>query len=153
TVVFTLTETAGDQTQVQPAQFFFKKQADGTWLFFGDQMPAKISLAAETRTNQGSNNAANGPDINVDVRPLAGVYSGISIGGGPCSNTALTQQGTEQDVYIPDPAPPKTTVTVNRDIFFENTGVLESLPPAGTALTVTLTPVSGTPKQFTVYTN
>ncbi|MGE5624627.1 MAG: hypothetical protein ACM3ZT_03670 [Bacillota bacterium] len=152
-VNFIMTETAGNQTQTQTDEFFFKDQGNGTWLFYGDNRPAKLSVAAEVRTNQGTNNAANGPDINLDVRPLTGLYSGITANGGPISNQAFTQQGTEDDVYIPDPAVPATTVTVTRDVFFYNTGVLGSLPSPGTSLTITLTPVSGPAQPYTVLTN
>lgn len=153
-VNFTFTATQGVASQTQTVEFFFKKQSDGTWRLYGDQLPATLSVSSEMRTNQGANADTNGPDINADIRPLTGVYSGITIdGGGVFSNQAFTSQGTEEDIYTPDPAAPGSTVPVTRDVFFTKTPVLVDLVPAGTSLTITMTPVSGTPKQYTVKTN
>lgn len=155
-VDFTLTQSQGDQSQTQTAEFFFKKQSNGSWLIYGDQLPAKLGVESEMRTNQGAFSGDNGPDINVDIRPIKGVYTGISIddgGLGVFSNTALTPGGTDARVYTPNPAKPGTTVEIDYDEFFANSGVLVNLVPAGTALTVTMTPKTGSPKNYTVHTN
>jgi hypothetical protein len=154
TVDFIFTESQGENHQTQTVEFFFKKQGDGTWRFYGDQMPAKLSVSAEMRTNQGANSATNGPDINADVRPLTGLYSGISIdGGGVFTDQAFTSQGTEDDTFTPDPASPGTTTPVIRDVFFAETDVLADLVPAGTDLTITMTPTGGSPVDYHVKTN
>jgi hypothetical protein len=44
-------------------------------------------------------------------------------------------------------------VEVDRDEFFQTSSVLNSLVPAGTAMTITLTPFSGPQTQYTVHTN
>ena len=156
-VNFIFTESQGDQSQSETIEFFFKQQSNGSWLFYGDQMPAKLGVQSEMRTNEGAFTGDNGPDINVDIRPKQGVYSGITIddnGLGIFTNTALNKDGTEADVFIPDPAAPKTTVTINRDEFFANSGVLKNLVTAGTPLTVTMTLASdSSTKQYTVHTN
>ena len=155
-VDFTFTESQGDQSQTDTVEFFFKQQSDGSWRFYGNQLPAKLGVQSEARTNQGAFTGDNGPDINVDIRPVKGVYSGITIddgGLGIFTNTALTQDGTEADVFVPDPTAPDTKVEVDRDEFFANSGVLKDLVPAGTPLTVTMTPASGSPKQYVVKTN
>ncbi|HSC48116.1 MAG TPA: Ig-like domain-containing protein [Gammaproteobacteria bacterium] len=154
TVNFTVTRTQGPNSETQSIVFFFKQQGDDSWLFYGDQLPAKLDVHSEMRTNQGANAPDNGPDINVDIRPIKDLYSGITIdGGGVFSNTALSKNGTEVDTFTPDPAFPGTTVEVDRDEFFQNSGILNSLVPAGTAMTITLTPVSGSPVDYTVHTN
>ena len=154
TVNFTVTRTQGDNSETQNIVFFFKQQGDNSWLFFGDQLPAKLDVHSEMRTNQGAFAEDDGPDINVDIRPVKGLYSGITIDGGDVfDNTALSKNGTEVDIFTPDPAVPGTTVEVDRDEFFQTSGVLNSLVPAGTAMTVTLTPVSGPPAQYIVHTN
>ncbi|HEY4127877.1 MAG TPA: hypothetical protein VGN70_07490 [Gammaproteobacteria bacterium] len=104
------------------------------------------------RTNQGASADDNGPDINVDIRPIKGLYSGININGSVFSNLTLTKHGTEVDIFTPDPSS-SATVEVDLDEFFANSGVLGDLVPAGTPVTVTLTPVSGAPQVFTVHTN
>jgi len=155
TVNFLVTRTQGPNSETQNIVFFFKQQVDSSWLLYGDQLPTKIDVHSEMRTNQGAFALDNGPDINVDIRPIKGVYSGITIDGGDVfSNASLEKGGTEVDTFTPDPAFPGTTVEVDRDEFFENSGVLNSLVPAGTAMTVTLTPVvPGSPVQYTVHTN
>ena len=153
-VNFTLTGTEGDQSQTQSQEFFFKKQGNGTWLLYGDQLPAKLSIQSEMRTNQGANPTADGPDINVDIRPLKDAYTGISVNGGPFPNVAMSTQGTDIQTFTPDPASPGNTVEIDRDIFFTNSGVLGDLVPAGTQITVTMTPTGGGGDQvFTVNTN
>jgi len=153
-VNFMLTGTEGDQSQTQSAEFFFKKQSNGTWLLYGDQLPAKINVDSEMRTNQGANATANGPDINVDIRPIKDAFTAISVNGGPFNNAALSTQGTDIQTFTPDPAFPGTTVEVDRDIFFYNTGVLANLVPAGTQITVTMTPAGGGADQvYTLNTN
>jgi hypothetical protein len=152
-VSFTASASQGDQTQTQIAEFFFKKQSNGSWLFFGDQLPAKLGVESEMRTNQGAFAGDNGPDINVDIRPIKGAYTGISIDGSVFSNTALTQDGIDARVYTPNPATPGTTVEIDYDEFFANSGVLVDLVPAGTAVTVTMTPKTGPAQLYTVHTN
>jgi hypothetical protein len=153
-VNFTATATQDSQSQTDSAEFFFKRQSDGSWRLYGDQRPAHLSISSEMRTNQGANPTTDGPDINVDVRPIKDAYTGISIDGSVFSNTALDKQGIDHRVYTPDPAVPGTTVTVDRDTFFANSGVLVDLVPAGTELTLTLTPTGGGDnKVFTVKTN
>ena len=155
-VTFTASVSKDAQTQTDTIEFFFKKQGDGSWLFYGNQLPAKLGVQSEARTNQGAFTGDDGPDINVDIRPIEGAYSGISIddnGFGVFTNTALTQDGIEADVFTPNLATPGTKVTIDRDEFFANSGVLKSLVPAGTPITVTMTPASGPAQQFTVKTN
>lgn len=155
-VSFTASESLGDQSQTETAEFFFKKQSDGSWFFFGDQMPAKLGVQAEMRTNQGFISGDNGPDINVDIRPIKGAYTGITIddgGLGIFTGTALTQGGTDAKVFTPNPAKPGTTVEVDYDEFLANSGVLKDLVPAGTPMTITMTPKTGIAKQYVVKTN
>jgi hypothetical protein len=155
-VSFTASAIQGDQTQTQIAEFFFKQQSDGSWLFYGDQLPAKLGVQSEVRTSQGFITGDSGPDINVDIRPIKGAYTSITIDDGALgifTDTALTKDGTEVDTYTPNPAVPGTTVEVDLDEFFANSGVLADLVPAGTPMTVTMTPATGSPKNYTVHTN
>lgn len=147
-----------DSVQTQTVEFFFKKQSDGTWRLYGDQHPAHFSVHSEMRTNQGANAAANGPVINVDIRPRKDAYTGITVddnGVGVFTNTALTKQSqTEINTYTPDPAAPGTTVEIDRDVYYVESGVLASLVPAGTPINITMTPTGGGADQhFTVDTN
>ncbi len=148
------TQTQGSASGTKVANMFFKQQTDGSWLLYGNRLDASISVESEDRTNQGFISGDNGPDINVDVRPLQGRYGGVTVdGGGVFNNTPLAQGPTEVDTYHPTPT---TTLTITLDAFFANTGVLANLVPAGTPLTLTLTPAagsSGAPVSYTVKTN
>ncbi len=153
-VNFLFTESLGDQSQTQTVEFFFKKQSDGTWRLYGDQLPAKLQAQAEMRTDQGSDASTPHNDVNIDIRPLTGLYSGITVtGGGVFSSKALELQGTEVDTYTPDPTKPDTQVTVTKDSFFANATVTPDQVPPGTDMAITMTPVTGSPVTYHVKTN
>lgn len=137
-VLFKVTRSLGSQSQTETADFFFKNTG-GTWLLFGDQRIASVSILAEMRTNQGSFTGDNGPDVNVDVQPLVGAATGVTVSGGIWSGATLTHSGTVIDV-------------VNRDHFFINSGILTQLPAAGTPITVTLATANG-PVSYTIPLN
>ena len=149
-VTFDYTVTQGQQSSTDTETFFFKK-VGSEWLLNGNQLIAEVSLHAEMRTDQGYFSATPAPAINVDVRPLQGAVSGVTIsGGGIWTDAPLQPASTSVEEVEPTPG---TVQQILRDTFFGNSGALSELVPAGTPFTFVITPSSGPPVTYILETN
>ena len=139
-VLVDFSQTVGGQTQTDENLFNFEL-VSGHWLFAGDGRISKVSVDAEARHNQGTFTGDNGPDVNVDVRPIQGVVSAMTVTS-TFSLGTVTMGATEDDNGV------------LRDAFFANTGVLSApLPAAGTPVTVTLQKTAGGSVSYVVPLN
>ncbi len=150
-----MTQTVGAQTGSETIVFRFKL-IGSNWVFAGNGLAYRFDARAEMRTDSGANNGWNrcdgspsgpGMSINVHVSTLANAFSGGTASGGgtiwpnasngpstACVATGTLASGstfTESGIDFKD--------------FFLNTGPIApaSLPPAGTPITVNLTPAAG----------
>ena len=140
-VVFRLTQTLGSMTDTERVTLFFRK-LNGTWVASGDGRIAKVGVQAEGRRNQGIFVTGNGPSINIDVRPVQGTVSSVSVSSSIGSPTVMPGATAVDDSGV------------LFDTFFANTGPLSPpLPAAGTLFTVTLNESGGGSVSYTVPLN
>lgn len=139
-VLLDFSQTLAGQTQTDEKLFNFEL-VSGHWLFAGDGRISTLSIAAEARRNQGTFTGDNGPDVNVDVRPLQGTVSSLSVTS-TFSLGTVTMGATQDDNGV------------LRDAFYANTGVLSApLPAAGTPVTVTMQKTAGGSVSYVVPLN
>jgi len=140
----------GSFSAVQGVQTKFKA-VNGSWLWWGNRLISKASVQSEMRTDQGAFPTVSAPSVNVDIRPLQGTVTSITITGGNLWNNAALKQGpTTVDTYQPTPT---TTLTVKSDGYFIGSGPLTAPIPAGTNFAITFNLVSGSPVTYTVASN
>lgn len=124
--------TADGATENSTETFFFRRGSDGTWRIGGDQRIADVSVQAEGRRDQGINTPRNGPSVNIHVTTVRGTVSSVSVSspfGSPAVQTGATEVRDSGMEFTP---------------FFANTGPLSPpLPAAGTPVTVTVQPTTG----------
>ena len=152
---------AGMQTAFVPDDdpLVLKRQADGSWRFFGNLRPGQTTVLLEMRTDQlcgGPPSCASeiktGPRayIGVDFRPPVNSITGVSISGGPFNAAALARNsigGTfvTETLSLQASPPPANPVDYVRDIWV--TGA-DAVADQQTAFTFTATPASGPQKTF-----
>jgi hypothetical protein len=140
--------TPGGQTSafVQKLPFTFKQEGS-SWLIYGDQKLIKTALQVEMRTDAFSDVAEmTYRSIGVNVRAPTTTITGVTVSGGPFSNTPLQKSPvTQSRILHPTPTSELTYVTDN----FGTPGPQTSPPPPGTVFTVYATRASGPPLSYT----
>ena len=153
----------GGQTRNSTGEFFFKN-IGGNWLFSGDQRIASINLAAQYSTqilppcpNTCPIEPAQGLVLssNIDVPNAAGGGLGLSSpptisggAGGLLSNAVYSDAGQDassvplEELYTFEYPPLSTSAPLNTSQF-----------PAGTQVTITLTPAAGSAVNYTLPLN
>ncbi len=131
---------------VQRDTLFFQRGDDGTWRVAGNGRIARVSVSAEGRRNQGTFSDSNGPDVNIDVRPVLGTVP------------SLTSSMTVDASFATGPVQLGAVEVLNGGVqlqpFFANTGPISgALPAAGTPVTITLQRVGGGTASYTVPLN
>jgi hypothetical protein len=149
-VIFDLPLVAGTHN---PMEFWYKN-VDGDWLLAGDSRPAQLYLSEEVRNNQGAQTTGSGVVMDVAAQAPTGTVSGISLtdasGITGWNNTAFLLNGTDDETFAPTPT---TTSTVTLDSFSLNNLSPSTLIPAGTLFTYTVTPKSGSPETYNLYSS
>jgi hypothetical protein len=133
-------QTQGGTTASEDTVFGFRN-VNGAWLIDGDGRIAEMSVQAEARHNQGAFTGSSGPDVNVDVRPVLGTVSNVTVTG--LGNFPVNTEGPEVRPGGVELSP-----------FVMNTGELSApLPAAGTPVTITLTKSAGGSASYTFALN
>lgn len=149
TVELAFQQSLGTQTSNQKLEFSFKLEG-GKWLLNGNQRLAHISFALENRKSTlPSGTTGFAQDINVDISAPQGIVQSVTITGGPWSNTPVVKDSTVRNETVE--ATPGTMTLLANDVFFLQTST--GIPAVGTPFTVTVTPVTGTAKTYTVTLN
>lgn len=129
------------------------KKSGTPYLMYGNRQIASISAEVEYRTDVFPW-GTDGPrkSINIDVRALKDTVSSVTVTGvGVFDNTPAPKDAhTEIETIEPTPG---TEVQRELDAFFVNTNFAVDYPAPGSPITITVTPVSGTPQNYTIYSN
>jgi hypothetical protein len=115
----------------------------GTWKLAGDRRVADASVEYEQRIDQGSGGNTIFRGINIDVSPLSGVVSSVTItGGGLFEDTPVPDSGSTEIEEL-EPAPGES-IEIERDSFFHSSGYGQDVDvAAGTEFTLTMTLAAG----------
>jgi hypothetical protein len=137
-----VTQNLGTQSATESVTLALRKSG-GNWLIYGDRRIANISLYAEGRRQSGEGGGDDGPAINVDVQPVQGTTTSVTVAG-PSANAPLVKQST---TVVDDSG-------ALLDHFFYNTGLLTgTLPAAGSSYTLTLNLAAGGSVAYSVPLN
>ncbi|MGB6198570.1 MAG: IPT/TIG domain-containing protein [Candidatus Acidiferrales bacterium] len=161
-VVVNYVATESGQTATSAQTYVFKEE-NSTWLVYGDQRIAQVSVTAESRTSQGAPSlgagVSNGIYLQAAVQAPAsvGVTAATVAGGGnsvwPCTVSSTCPNGDGPTGTLAQEA----ALLQNGQSFSEFQVLSEALgsnvPPAGTPFTLNLITTSSGSPQFTVPSN
>jgi hypothetical protein len=126
------------------------KKTGSTWLMYGDRQIASTDVKVEYRTDY-LPSGIDGPrkSVNVDVRAPKDTIASVKVTGGGVFDNTDCPKDSHTEIMTLEPTP-GNEVEYLRDTFFANTEFVE-FPAPGTPFTVTVTPVTGTPQEYTIY--
>jgi hypothetical protein len=160
-VITVSTITQGGVTAPNQTQEFLFKEESGSWLIYGDQRVAQVSITAQNRTSQGSpslGNNSNGAYMFAEVEAPSGAVTNATVSGGgniwpnctvptSCAFTGAVSTTTLQEqAMVVQNGQNYGDFLLLSDYLGGNPQVL---PAAGTQFTFNLTSTSGN-KQYTL---
>ncbi|MBI3819841.1 MAG: IPT/TIG domain-containing protein [Planctomycetes bacterium] len=151
-VEFQVVMSNGTQSELENVRFFFKK-IGSAWKWLGDQKIAEVSATFEFNTDlPGFNPHFSTPynRVNIDVRAPKGTISSVTVSGGNGLFNNTNAIKDPQTVILDFEPVPGTFTQFQQDAFFASGDPGQALP-AGTPITVTITPVSGPQVSYTYY--
>jgi hypothetical protein len=140
----------GDQSGSDVLVMNFKRSGSA-WLMHGNRQIVELSVMVEYRTDYFSG-YTDGPrkHINVDVRGAVDTIASVTVSGAGVFDDTPVGKSEYTEVVTAEPTP-GTEIQREMDAFFAGAD-FEVYPAPGTPVTVTVTPVGGSPIDYVVYT-